>query len=88
MVSFFACFLQDNDYDGWKSGNEPPVKFAVRRGAAKIGTLDESKDYDWRAEAEWPPLRTKYQKLHLHPDQTIQAGKPSTKETLSYQGLM
>lgn len=88
MISFFDCFLKDNDYDGWKTGKEPPVRFAVRRGAAPIGMLDESKVYDWRAETEWPPARTKYEKIHLHPNKTLSARKPSTEGTLSYKGLM
>ena len=88
MVSFFDCFLKDDDYDGWKTGKEPPVRFAVRKGAAPMGSLDESKVFDWRGETEWPPTRTKYEKLYLQPNKSLHASKPTANITLSYKGLV
>lgn len=88
MVSFFDCFLKDNDYDGWKTGKEPPVRFAVRRGAAPMEVLDESNEHSWRAETEWPPARTRYEKIHLHPNKTLDESKPSVEGTLCYKGLV
>ena len=85
MVSFFDCFLRDDDHGGWKTGREPPVKYAVRRGTAPMGTLDESDIFQWRSEQEWPLTRTKYQKLHLHADQSLRAISPSMEGQLSYK---
>ncbi|KAH8807392.1 Alpha/Beta hydrolase protein [Xylogone sp. PMI_703] len=87
MLSFFDSFLKDNDYDGWKTGKQAPVRFAVRRGAADIGVLDESESYSWRDEREWPPARTKYETIYLHPNKTLGVSKPSVEGELSYRGL-
>ncbi|KIX01911.1 uncharacterized protein Z518_07850 [Rhinocladiella mackenziei CBS 650.93] len=87
QLSFFDCFLKGDDYDGWKSGKQPPVRFSVRRGMAPMGTLNESEVFPWRDEREWPPAQTRYEKFYLHADQSLGTCKPSSEGTLSYQGL-
>ena len=87
MVSFFDTFLKDDDHGGWKTGKQPPIKYVVRRGAACLGLLDESKEYGWRSEGEWPPSRTKYEQIYLHPDLFLKPEKLTNNGVLSYQGL-
>lgn len=85
MASFFDCFLKGDDHGGWKTGKEPPVKYAIRRGSAPMGTLDESTTFEWRSENEWPLARTRYEKWNLHADQTLSATTPTEAGKLSYK---
>lgn len=87
QLSFFDCFLKDDDYGGWKSGKQAPVRFSVRKGMAPMGTLNESEVFPWRDEAEWPLSRTRYEKFYFHADQSLVTCKPSSVGVLSYQGL-
>lgn len=85
MVSFFDSFLRNDDYGGWQTGKQSAVRFNVRKGAAPIGLHTEATYYDWRDENEWPLARTKYEKLHLHPDQTLDFDPPQRAGVLSYK---
>ena len=87
MKSFYDCFLKDDDYDGWTSGKQPVVRFAVRQGSAKPGLLSEADVFPFRDEHEWPLARTKYEKMHLHSDKTLDSKPPAVAGSLSYQGL-
>ena len=87
QLSFFDSFLKDDDYGGWKSGKQAPVQFSVRRGIAPTGMLNESEVFPTRNENEWPLARTRYEKYHLQPDQSLGPSKPSSDGVLSYQGL-
>jgi len=87
QLSFFDAFVKGDDYDGWKTGKEPPIRFAVRRGAPPLGLFDETSSFKWRAESEWPLSRTQYQKLYLQADKTLASSKSSQEGTFSYEGL-
>jgi predicted acyl esterase len=87
QLSFFDAFVKGDDYDGWKTGKEPPVRFAVRRGTPPLHLFDETNAFKWRAESEWPPKRAQNQTLYLQPDKTLGASQPSQKGVLSYDGL-
>ena len=88
QLSFFDAFLKKDDYGGWTTGKEPPVKFKVRRGTPPLGLFDETKTFSWRAESEWPPKRSQTQKLYLHPDKSLRSCSASQEGVLSYEGLM
>lgn len=87
MKSFYDCYLKDDDYDGWRSGKQAPVAFAVRKGTQPAGSIKGELSYKFRDEQEWPLARTKYTKFYLSPDKSIATTKPTTQGTLSYQGL-
>ena len=87
QLSFFDAFLKGDDHDGWKTGKEPPIRFAIRRGSPPLGLFDETSSFKWRAENEWPPSRTQYQKLYLQADKTLALGKASDTRTFSYEAL-
>ncbi|PON21900.1 hypothetical protein TGAM01_v209156 [Trichoderma gamsii] len=85
--SFFDCFLKGDDYDGWKTGKQAPVAFAVRRGTQPQGSIQGELEYKFRDENEWPLARTKYEKHYLTANKMLLKEKPSVEATFSYQAL-
>ena len=69
---FFDCFLKDED-NGWE--RRPEVLLNVRHPGEKFVP---------RAESEWPPARTQWTKLYLHPDRSLRAEPATAGEKLSY----
>jgi predicted acyl esterase len=61
-------------FDHWLKGvdtglmDEPPVKLLIRTGGGK--------NYQWRAEKEWPLARTKWTKFYLQPGRKKREGEP------------
>ncbi|KAL7917137.1 Alpha/Beta hydrolase protein [Trichoderma austrokoningii] len=85
LKSFYDCFLKGDDYDGWKTGKQAPVAFAVRRGTQSPGSIQGELEYKFREEKEWPLARTKYQQLYLTADKMLSKEKPPVQATLSYK---
>ncbi|KAM0512064.1 hypothetical protein ACHAPE_009212 [Trichoderma viride] len=83
--SFFDCFLKGDDYDGWKTGKQAPVAFAVRRGTQSPGSMQGELEFKFRNEKEWPLARTKYEKYYLAANKMLSREKPSVEATFSYQ---
>lgn len=87
QLSFFDCWLKGDDYGGWKTGQQAPVSFAIRKGSPGFGTADSEKTFEYRDEKEWPVARTVYQKLYLTTDKKLIKEKQTTESLLSYAGL-
>jgi predicted acyl esterase len=79
--SFYDCFLKDDDYDGWMTGKQAPVAFAVRRGTQEPGSMQGELEYKYCDETEWPLARTKYEKHYLTADNMLSKEKPSVAAT-------
>ena len=87
QLSFFDAFVKGDNHGGWKTGREPPVRFAVRRGTPPLRLLDETSVFKWRSEKEWPPKRAENKTLYLGSDKTLTPSLPSQDGVLSYNGL-
>lgn len=87
QLSFFDCWLKDDDYGGWKTGKQAPVSFAVRKGDPGISVTDEKTDFKYRNEQEWPLARTVYQKVNLTLDKQLGAALQPGDGVLSYTAL-
>ncbi|UKZ68127.1 uncharacterized protein TrAtP1_009163 [Trichoderma atroviride] len=83
--SFLDCFLKGDDYDGWKTGKQAPVAFAVRRGTQSPGSMQGELEFKFRDEKEWPLARTNYEKHYLTANKMLSKEKPSVEATFSYQ---
>ncbi|KAL4908845.1 hypothetical protein BDW74DRAFT_187347 [Aspergillus multicolor] len=84
--SFYDCYLKDDDYAGWRSGQQAPVAFAVRRGTHSPNSFEAELKHEWRNEQEWPIARTRYEKRFLAAEGLLDAARPNT-ETMVGNGV-
>jgi predicted acyl esterase len=87
QLSFFDCWLRDDDHGGWKFGKQAPVSFVVRKGNPGFGTIDAERTFKYRNEQEWPLARTVYQKINLTADKKLRKEPQTSEGLLSYAGL-
>ncbi|KAK9234532.1 Alpha/Beta hydrolase protein [Lipomyces kononenkoae] len=87
QLSFFDCWLKDDDYGGWKTGGQAPVSFAVRKGNPGIAAVEGEKSFKFRDEQEWPLARTVYQKMYLTSDKRLSKEPHLREGLLSYASL-
>ncbi|KAJ4351114.1 uncharacterized protein N0V89_006453 [Didymosphaeria variabile] len=85
--SFFDAFLKDNDYDGWKSGEQPRVKLCLRKGDCGVDDPERELAFPTRGEADWPIPDTKYTKFFLNGSNELSESPKGEKKTFSYDAL-
>ncbi|KAF5614092.1 hypothetical protein F25303_14163 [Fusarium sp. NRRL 25303] len=87
--SFLSAFLKGNDYEGWTTGQIPPVDLILRDSSISYDNLKAGQLYPRRFEHEWPIARTEFTKYYLTADQMLTTKPPSQTPSarLSYQAL-
>lgn len=85
--SFFDAFLKDNDYDGWKSGDQPRVKLCLRKGDCGVDDPERELAFPTRGEADWPIPDSKYTKFFLNGSNELAESSKGEKKVLSYDAL-
>ncbi|KAH8430247.1 uncharacterized protein LDX57_007916 [Aspergillus melleus] len=85
--SFLDAFLKDEDYDGWKSGQQPRVELCLRKGDCGVDDPERELKFPSRAEADWPIPDTQYTKFYLTPESTLWPVPSSTTATRSYDAM-
>ncbi|KAJ0419695.1 Alpha/Beta hydrolase protein [Aspergillus carlsbadensis] len=89
--SFLSAFLKDEDYAGWRKGQQPKVTIALRKSGVPHDSLAamSGQAFARRAENEWPLARTQYTKYFLSPELTFEPQNPavSVHKRLSYPTL-
>ncbi|KAJ5190117.1 uncharacterized protein N7498_009102 [Penicillium cinerascens] len=53
-IVLLDAFLKDNDYDGWKSGQQPRVNVCLRKGDCGVDDPERELNFPSRAESDWP----------------------------------
>lgn len=87
QLSFLDCFLKDNDYDGWKSGQQPRVHMCLRRGDCGVDDPERELAFPSRTERDWPIPDTQYTKYFLTADQTLSMTPGTERKTCSYDAM-
>lgn len=87
QLSFLDCFLKENDYDGWKTGQQPRVHVCLREGDCGVDDPERELNFPSRGEADWPIPDTQYTKFYLTPDQTLSKLPSSETKTFTYDAL-
>ncbi|KAF2647743.1 X-Pro dipeptidyl-peptidase protein [Lophiostoma macrostomum CBS 122681] len=85
--SFFDAFLKDNDYDGWKTGEQPRVKLCLRQGDCGVDDPQRELAFSTRGEADWPIPDTKYTKFFLNGGNELAESPNDETRVLSYDAL-
>ncbi|KAL8359165.1 hypothetical protein RB601_008026 [Gaeumannomyces tritici] len=91
---FLDAFLKGDDRAGWSvPGGLPPVDLVIRKGNVGYDNPVAERAYGRRAEAEWPPARTRYERFFLTPDLGLDKQEPQQQQTdaptrrVSYRAL-
>ncbi|KAF7173646.1 hypothetical protein CNMCM5623_005884 [Aspergillus felis] len=87
QLSFLDAFLKDNDYDGWKSGQQPRVHICLRKGDCGVDDPERELKFPRRAEVDWPIPDTQYTKFFLTPKQTLSQTPDMSVGTYTYDAL-
>ncbi|KAH6618432.1 Alpha/Beta hydrolase protein [Boeremia exigua] len=87
QLSFFDSFLKDNDYDGWKTGEQPRVKLTLRKGDCGVDDPVRELGFPTRGEADWPIPDTKYTKFFLNAQHELSETQKDERITISYEAL-
>ncbi|KAE8307053.1 Alpha/Beta hydrolase protein [Aspergillus transmontanensis] len=87
QLSFLDAFLKDNDYDGWKTGQQPRVHICLRKGDCGVDDPERELTFPSRAEVDWPIPHTQYTKFFLTPKQTLSQTPDMSVGTCSYDAL-
>lgn len=87
QLSFLDEFLKDNDYDGWKSGQQPRVNVCLRKGDCGVDDPEQELNFPSRAETDWPIPDTQYIKFFLNPDKTLSQKPAPSIATCTYDAL-
>lgn len=87
QLSFLDAFLKDNDYDGWKVGQQPRVQLCMRKGDCGVDDQERELNFPSRAEADWPIPDTQYTKFFLMANQTLSQTPAPTTGTCTYDPL-
>lgn len=87
QLSFLDCFLKGDDYDGWKSGQQPRVELTLRKGDCGVDDPERELGFPSRVESDWPILDTQYTKFFLTADQTLSTIPSAESKALNYRAL-
>ncbi|KAB8231102.1 Alpha/Beta hydrolase protein [Aspergillus alliaceus] len=87
QLSFLDAFLKDNDYDGWKAGQQPRVHICLRKGDCGVDDLERELKFPSRAEVDWPIPDTQYTKFFLTSKQTLSHTPDMSVGTCTYDAL-
>ncbi|KAB8246776.1 Alpha/Beta hydrolase protein [Aspergillus flavus] len=87
QLSFLDAFLKDNDYDGWKSGQQPRVHLCLRKGDCGVDDPERELKFPSRAEVDWPIPDTQYTKFFLTTKQTLFREPDPSINTCTYEAL-
>ncbi|KZM28346.1 uncharacterized protein EKO05_0010458 [Ascochyta rabiei] len=87
QLSFFDAFLKDNDYGGWKSGEQPRVQLCLRKGDCGVDDPERELAFPTRGEADWPIPDTAYTKFYLTADQKLSEDAKGKSHAFSYDAL-
>lgn len=85
--SFLDAFLKGDDWAGWNTGMMPKVSLTLRRGDKGVNDAEAEREWETRAENEWPLARTTYQKWFLTPDKVLTPTAPGNCALISYKAL-
>ncbi|KAF4548392.1 Hypothetical protein D9617_28g064980 [Elsinoe fawcettii] len=86
--SFFDCFVKNDDYDGWRSGQQPRVELTVREGDCGVDDPERELGFSSRSEADWPLPQTKYTKFYLCADGSLTTDESSSQERVQTYDAM
>ncbi|KAJ5660672.1 uncharacterized protein N7484_000044 [Penicillium longicatenatum] len=87
QLSFLDAFLKDNDYDGWKSGQQPRVNVCLRKGDCGVDDPERELNFPSRAESDWPIPDTQYTKFFLNPHNRLSQEPDPSVTTCTYDAL-
>ncbi|KAJ5833651.1 hypothetical protein N7474_001962 [Penicillium riverlandense] len=87
QLSFLDAFLKDNDYDGWKSGQQPRVHVCLRKGNCGVDDPERELNFPSRAEPDWPIPDTQYTKFFLTAEQTLSQKPTPANAACTYDAL-
>ncbi|KAL4971274.1 Alpha/Beta hydrolase protein [Aspergillus desertorum] len=87
QLSFLDSFLKDNDHDGWKSGQQPPVHICLRKGDCGIDDPERELNFPSRPESDWPIPDTQYTKYFLTADQTLSTTPGAERKMCTYDAM-
>ncbi|TKA23741.1 hypothetical protein B0A54_17913 [Friedmanniomyces endolithicus] len=85
--SFLDAFLKGDDWAGWSTGGMPKVSLTLRKGDKGVKDAEAEREWETRAENEWPLARTTYQKWFLTPDKALTPAAPRDCALISYKAL-